>query len=196
MQKVIGLDFDNTLVSYDRLFYTTALQRGLIPDAVSIDKTAIRDHVRTLENGEIEWQKLQASVYGVLMPQALLIEGVLPFLEACNEDDAKVFIVSHKTQYAAQDTERIDLRQAARDWIEVHGLKVDDVFFADTRLEKVQKINSLNCTHFVDDLVEVFEIPEFSGDVDKILFTKNTSTRDDMKCFNNWKDIYEYVFSR
>ena len=43
---LIGLDFDNTLISYDQLFFTCALEDGLIPASLSADKMAVRDHLR------------------------------------------------------------------------------------------------------------------------------------------------------
>ena len=55
---LIGLDFDNTLISYDQLFFACALECGLIPESLSADKIAVRDHLR--ESGrEDMWTRLQ-----------------------------------------------------------------------------------------------------------------------------------------
>jgi len=44
---LLGLDFDNTLVRYDTLFHQLALEKGLIKDSLPVDKTAIRDYLRS-----------------------------------------------------------------------------------------------------------------------------------------------------
>ena len=40
---LVGLDFDNTLVRYDRLFYNLALERHLISKDTPMDKIEIRN---------------------------------------------------------------------------------------------------------------------------------------------------------
>lgn len=54
MNYVIGIDFDNTLVSYDDVLYDEALQRGLIHLDSGKGKKDIRDMIRRKPNGEIE----------------------------------------------------------------------------------------------------------------------------------------------
>src|SRR5262245_43078397 len=43
---LIGVDFDNTIVSYDALFHRIATERDLIPADLPVNKTAVRDHLR------------------------------------------------------------------------------------------------------------------------------------------------------
>jgi len=73
---VIGVDFDNTIVSYDDLLFEAALKRGLIRQDVSRSKRAIRDSIRRLPEGESKWQQLQALIYGPRMEEAKLIDGI------------------------------------------------------------------------------------------------------------------------
>ena len=40
---IIGVDFDNTIISYDSVFHKLASESGLIPSTVSKNKTAVRD---------------------------------------------------------------------------------------------------------------------------------------------------------
>src|SRR6266545_12572 len=79
----IGIDFDNTIVTYDQVFLTAARERGLVDSAFSGGKKAVRDRIRLLPNGELCWQKLQGYVYGAGIGAALLIDGVAPFLRRC-----------------------------------------------------------------------------------------------------------------
>ena len=43
---IIGLDFDNTIVSYDELFHRVALEGGLVPGDLPVRKEAVRDYLR------------------------------------------------------------------------------------------------------------------------------------------------------
>ena len=43
---LLGLDFDNTIVQYDSLFYKLGLEKGLIDESVDPLKNKIRDFLR------------------------------------------------------------------------------------------------------------------------------------------------------
>ena len=43
---IVGIDFDNTIVCYDSLFYNIALEKGLIPSNISKSKNSVRDYLR------------------------------------------------------------------------------------------------------------------------------------------------------
>ena len=75
---VIGLDFDNTIVCYDHVFYDVARERGLIPEETEKSKQGVRNYLRS--NGQEEvWITLQGLVYGPEMCQAKAFPGVLSF---------------------------------------------------------------------------------------------------------------------
>ena len=103
MDYIIGVDFDNTLISYDDVIYKLALERGLIDPKTEKIKKDIRDKIRQLPDGEIEWQKIQANVYGPGISDAVLIKGVSGFFRLCREYKFRTFIVSHKTDLASHD---------------------------------------------------------------------------------------------
>ncbi|KKK79684.1 hypothetical protein LCGC14_2831040, partial [marine sediment metagenome] len=98
----IGLDFDNTIVTYDSLFHKYALAEGLIAPDVAINKQAVRDTIRELPEGNDKWTLLQGVVYGRKMDEAEPAHGVEVFLEACrSSSEVKLSIISHKTLYPA-----------------------------------------------------------------------------------------------
>lgn len=194
----IGIDFDNTIVRYDHVFAAEARTRGLIDQDFLGTKTEIRDHIRTLSDGETKWQRLQGRVYGALMADAELIDGVGDFLTEGRKRNFDIFIVSHKTQFGHHDPDRVDLRQQAKTWMEVHGffdpsgygLDPGNVFFAPTRAEKVARIEALGCTHFIDDLVEVFAEPDFPDEVRRALFhPADNPPEGSFEVFRTWQDI-------
>jgi hypothetical protein len=173
----IGIDLDNTLISYDRLFTLTAAQRGFIPPDFSGPKREVRDHIRLLPDGEMEWQRLQAHVYGPAIGGALATEGALEFIHSARADGAQLSIVSHKTTFSNLGTESFDLRAGAREWLESSGMlgtlavPEDRLFFEDTREQKIARIIALGCTHFIDDLEEIFNDPSFPAGVRSMLLS-------------------------
>jgi len=203
--RIIGVDFDNTIVTYDEVMYRVANARGLISIGTPKNKKDIRDHIRLLPGGEDEWTRLQAVVYGPKMPEAQLIPGVRRFFQLCYQSNIKIYIISHKTEYAKFDETGTNLRSAAIEWIKRNGLfnardihlSPADVYFGSTREEKIAHIIRLGCTHFIDDLEEVFLNATFPANVEKILFSidgvANTALQD-VKIFDNWKAICGYFF--
>lgn len=175
----IGIDLDNTIICYDRVFRTIGVERAMLPDLFEGDKQAVRDHIRTLPDGEAQWTMLQAEVYGPRLGEAEPFPDVLDVLSTWRGHGHSLVIVSHKTRYAAADrAQRHDLRRAALDWLHENGVTghetapvpVSDIHFADTRETKCLKISDLACDAFVDDLPEVFREPGFPDSVQGILF--------------------------
>lgn len=199
---VIGIDLDNTLVCYDELFFQTARNENLIEGSVPKSKKKIRDAIRKLHGGEARWTRLQAIVYGPRMSGATLFDGIATFFEHCAAARIPSRIVSHKTPFAMLDGERVDLRASALDWMKDNGffdrfaLSPSDVFFETTRAEKIERIRSLGCTHFIDDLTEVFCEPAFPRDVVKLLFAPHGTqfVPPGVQVFDNWLALDRFFF--
>lgn len=201
---VIGIDFDNTIANYDDVMYAIAVERGLLEARVKRHKRAIRDSIRQLANGETEWQRVQAVAYGPRMAEARLAEGVSAFLARCREYQAKIYVISHKTEYARLDETRTNLRVAALRWMDQNGffgadgfgLVREQVYFEPTRGEKVKRIAYLRCTHFIDDLEETFLDASFPIDVERILYTPQPVgvPAGSVRLLGGWREIGEYLF--
>jgi hypothetical protein len=196
----IGLDLDNTLISYDRLFYEVAVERQFIPVHFAGPKREIRDLVRLLPEGEIEWQRLQAHVYGPAIAGARPAEGALDFIRRARAHGAQLAIVSHKSAFANIGAS-VNLRDAARTWLRENGMvgadaiAESDVYFEDTRADKIARIVSLGCTHFVDDLEEVFDDPAFPRGVERMLLAARNGAADrPYRIYSSFHDI-ERAFS-
>jgi hypothetical protein len=203
----IGIDFDNTIVCYDKVFVRTAMAEGLIPHDFRGGKLGVREFTRRLQGGEEKWQRLQGKVYGGQMDGVSLFEGVSRFLARCRQRaDTTVFIVSHKTEFGHFDASGINLREIAYAWMAEHGffdedgldLAEDAIYFESTRDEKIQRIARLDCTHFVDDLEEVLAHPRFPARVRRILFRNGgpeTPAVNYQVCAD-WHEIEEAVFEK
>lgn len=201
----IGIDFDNTIICYDNVFRHLAHAQGLIPATFPGNKTAIRDHLREMPEGDTSWQKLQGKAYGLEINHARIFDGFKDFIAACNaKPDIELFIVSHKTEFGHFDETRTSLRTAAREWLRAQNffthdapyIKEENVYFETTREEKIERIKALKCTHFIDDLVEVLDSPLFPNDIDGILF-KPSDAEETHQPFNtqikhtfaHWREI-------
>ncbi len=175
----IGIDFDNTIVCYDTLFRRVALEHGLIPADLPNSKGAVRDHLRAAGK-EDRWTAMQGEVYGKRMSEAHAFPGVLGCIARLVRLQIPVFIVSHKSHYPYLGP-KYDLHESALAWLvkqgafdpAMVGLGREHVFFELTKQAKLQRIASLGCTHFVDDLPELLGDPEFPQGVLRLLFDPN-----------------------
>ena len=83
-------------------------------------------------------------------------------------------------------------------FLEADGLGVSpaDVYFEVTRRDKVERLKNLGCTHFIDDLEEVFLDASFPTNVEKILYDpyEQNSLLPGVKVAKTWKEISEYFF--
>ena len=203
----IGIDFDNTVVQYDASFREVALEEGIIDgNWEGKGKTELRDHLRRQAGGEKAWMKLQGLVYGKYMHGAEMMPGIANFLLSGKVQNYKFFIVSHKTEYGHYDPEKISLRDEALKWMqakrffdpEYFGLQKEDVFFAETRAEKVKIIDYLKCDWFIDDLPEVFAEADFPSGTRKILFgvSDGENLPNDTVVLDSWRKISEKILGQ
>ena len=116
---LLGLDFDNTLVRYDKLFHQLAVEKGLIEKSLPADKTAIRDYLRSQGQDE-QFTLLQGEVYGLRILEAEPAEGMLKALGKLHQRGIPMVLVSHKTRTPYKGP-AYDLHQAAWSWLEKHS---------------------------------------------------------------------------
>ena len=193
----VGLDFDNTIADYDSLFTKVAMQSDLIEKGWNGSKKQLKEFILNKTNGEKSWMELQGKVYGEFMSEAEVMPGVINFLMHCKRWKVPVCIVSHKTEYGHFDSKKIPLRDEAKKWMKKKGLfnknfmpiNPRDIFFADTRKQKIKRIVESGCTHFVDDLIEVFQEPEFPNRIIKILFSSEENNFPNLSVYDNWAEI-------
>lgn len=192
---LLGLDFDNTLISYDVLFRKVALDKNLIPADTPAQKNAVRDRLR--EQGmEEEWIHLQGEVYGARILEAEAYPAMRAVLRRLSSMRVPMCIVSHKTRtpYRGQPW---DLHAAARSWLSQAGFhdpeglawREDQVFFELTKEAKVARILELGCTHYVDDLPEILEL--LPGGVERILFAPGGDAGgvNGCKTMRSWEEL-------
>ncbi len=168
--KSIGIDLDNTLINYDVSAVIYAKQLGMY-DIENLSD--LRIHLRKIE--DLEWQRAQAWIYTDGLEFAHLARGWKDFLNFLTKTSTSLFIVSHKTKFSQIDSKGPNFHECAQRWLKTNlGIKglaqVHSTFFEPSRIAKLNRINSLNLSAFVDDLPEVLKDPSFPRGVKPILF--------------------------
>jgi len=175
---LVGLDFDNTIVCYDKAISALAEELPNLPSDLPRTKLALRDFLRRA-NRESEWTAFQGALYGPGMTYAQPFEQALETLQELKDSGHSFCIVSHRSlrPYAGP---AYDLHAAARGWakkwLSSAGLIEDRaVFFHETREQKIAAIDALHCKVFLDDLPEVIEDAAFPGSCKAVLFDPEDS---------------------
>lgn len=169
----IGFDFDNTIVCYDQTIARLADELFDFPKELPRTKLALRDHLRKLGREPV-WTAFQGELYGPGMAYAEPFEGCIETLQEFKSAGFHMYIVSHRSRHPYAGP-AYDLHAFARQWVQDHLVKkglfhTSDVYFNETRKEKVAVIAGLGCTVFFDDLPEVFEEPSFPKETCPVLF--------------------------
>jgi hypothetical protein len=198
---LVGLDFDNTIVCYDRLFHTLARERGLLPDGIPATKGAVRDHLRAIGKEPV-WTEMQGVGYGPRISDAEPFPGVKDFLARARNAGVKVAIVSHKTKHPYLGPP-YDLHAAAHTFLTAHGfletgdtgLSPDRVYLELTKQAKLDRIGALGCDVFVDDLPEFLGEHGFPGRPRKVLFDPADANADraDYTRVTSWAAVQALV---
>jgi hypothetical protein len=191
----LGLDFDNTLISYDILFRKVALEQGLIPVDTDSNKNAVRDYLRSVDR-EDEWTKLQGEVYGGRILEAAPYPGMKQILKSISGQNIPLTIVSHKTKTPFIG-KQWDLHAAARAWLnqyEMHtqigpNISHEQTFFELTKQAKCDRIVAVGCTHYVDDLPEILEM--LPDTITKIHFSPkgHSSSNGNWLVMRSWDEL-------
>jgi hypothetical protein len=194
----VAIDLDNTIVDYGAAFVRAAFALGLIPSPLDVGRARLRALLRASGRGDVDWQRVQAAVYGPGLRSAQPFVGVREFITESRARGARLFIVSHKTRFAAADSTRFDLRFAARCWLRAAnivghaGIAESDVYFHSTRASKIKRIRRLRCTHAIDDLSEVFDDPSFPKATKSYLFSPDDEQT--VTPYRSWRELSSAFF--
>tara|TARA_Y100000991_G_C21774854_1_gene264658 strand:- start:17 stop:616 length:600 start_codon:yes stop_codon:yes gene_type:complete len=195
----LGIDFDNTLITYDAIFKKAALEKGLIPINFPESKNLIRDYLIDRDQEKL-FTLLQGEVYGSRLFEAYQSEGMYESLRKAQNNGIELFIISHKTKTPYQGP-KYDLHNAASNWLEKNlffeksGINIPrkNVYFEVTKENKIKRIESLGCSHFIDDLPEILDM--ISSNIKKILYNPklNNLKRNDYINMTNWSDLIKLI---
>jgi len=195
---IIGLDLDNTIVSYENVFPKIAEQQKLVPEGSCQSKIAVRDFLRQHDR-EAEWTELQGYVYGKCMDSADVFPQVLETLHAWSSQGFSFYILSHKTQFPCAGP-AFDLHATAREWIAKtfaelkKSLPESHIHFFPSKEDKISAIKQYQCDVFVDDLPEILMADHFPTDCKPVLFDPaNKHCDSELPHVNEWRKLATLV---
>ncbi len=193
----IGIDFDNTLVSYDKLFKQIIKSKKWPLAKGEATKEQLKKVLLSSEPNDLKWQEIQSMAYGTEhMLKAKSFDGALECIKFLKRSGCEVYIVSHKSKKSHFDESK-DLHEFAKKWIKENNIhkviSLKNIFFEETLEKKNNRIKEINCHFFIDDLEKVFKHPSFPSSCIPILFSKNKM--DSLVTLTNWNLITHYFES-
>jgi hypothetical protein len=195
----IGVDFDNTIVDYEGAFHSAALERGLVKADLPNTKNSVRDFLNGSGRKD-DFTALQGYVYGTRMDLAGVYPGFREFVAVARGSRHDVFIVSHKTRFPLLGP-KYDLHEAARVFLARHMLSADDaipqnnIFFEETKEQKINRAATLRLDVFIDDLPEILSMPGLPERCRRILFApQGSGASGSFEQCRRWDDITGLLF--
>lgn len=172
----IGIDFDNTIADYTGVFHAVATDLGWLPADVGVSKNEVKSYFID-NNIEPKWTELQGIVYGKEINKAKPYSYCLDILRQLQEQGHELYIISHKTKYPIIG-EKVNFHIAATHWLEANAIvgqndspvAIEDVFFNETKEQKLARIEQLDCDVFIDDLPSILQHQAFPANCKPILF--------------------------
>ena len=196
----IGLDFDNTIVNYNNLFFNVARDLNWIPQSTVPSKSAVKSAMLS-QNMEQDWIALQGLVYGKFMGDAELFTGFYEFLDMANANGIVIEIISHRSKFPYSG-EMFNLHDAATNFI------INKIFskssqrfefnFHEHKFEKIECIKIKKCDYFLDDLPSILQDISFPHGCVGILFDPFKVAEPGQ--FHNrvfsWKNFANFILDR
>jgi hypothetical protein len=195
----IGIDFDNTIVDYEGAFHSAAMERGLVTADLPKTKNSVRDFLNNAGHKD-DFTALQGYVYGTRMDLARVHPGFREFVAAARASRHDVFVVSHKTRFPLLGP-KYDMHEAARTFLAKQMLSADDavprqnIFFEETKEQKISRAAALHLDVFIDDLPEILMMPGLPDQCRRILFApQGSDARGNFKQCRRWDEITALLF--
>ena len=190
-----GFDLDNTLIDYSGSVLKYCQAKNL---KNCFDIETLRQLLRELDTTNHEWQVAQCWLYTTGLNYAKFADGAIDFIDYLHKKDVSIYIISHKTEFTPDFCGRKNLRYFASTWLENNGItnilpSPRNLYFENTRQDKITQINRLNLRYFVDDLFDVLDDPNISQSINKYLIGSQNFTNDSIKCAQNFIQLKEMV---
>lgn len=193
---LVGLDFDNTIVSYTESIAPLAKEVFRLPQRLELTKLSLRDFLRS-EGREEDWIKFQGLMYGPGMKYAKPYRNAISIMNSLSLRGHTLAIISHRSRYPYSG-DKYDLHGYALDWLNKHivdevHIEASKIFFLETKQEKLLKIKELRCDVFLDDLTSVLEDKDFPIGTRGVLFSPHRQQQYSGKMIMDWDEMLDIV---
>ncbi|WP_405631188.1 HAD family hydrolase [Pseudoalteromonas sp. Ld20] len=197
---IIGIDFDNTIADYTGVFHRVGVILGWLPKEVGQTKEDVKAYFINAGN-EPKWTELQGIVYGKEINQAKPYLGCLEAIKSLKKEGHSIFIVSHKTKYPIIG-DKTNFHIAATNWLKSHGftnctdgpIASENISFHEKQEIKINRISTLQCDFFIDDLSSVLNSALFPLPTEKILFNQKPHPSIELNT-SDWKKVHPMINS-
>lgn len=196
MQR-IGFDFDNTIASYEKAIRQLSKTYFGIHDD-SLTKVSLKNLLLSKDR-EKDWTLFQGQLYGPGMKFASPTYGFKQVAYELKMSGHDLFIVSHRTKMPYLG-EKHDLHKHAKDWINVNLtynelplFEASNIFFCETKEEKIRRIEKLCCSIFIDDLEDILLHKLFPKNTKKILFSPSPKKPSGLPTIKEWKNLTAFL---
>ena len=196
---IIGIDFDNTIIDYSKLFQILAKEKKILKKNLKFNKELLKDFL-IKDNRENEWTIIQGEIYGRYIMKAKLFRGFIKLFRYLLKRNIKIYIVSHKTKYPYLG-KKINLRKAATKWIKKNIIDINkdlhfsmkDVYFENNIKKKINRIVKLKCDIFIDDLPQILNL--LPKNINKFLFNSSLKkkSKKNFKIIESWIEFYNLI---
>jgi hypothetical protein len=200
----IGIDLDNTIIDYTDSFLAAFKTFNIHHSKNFQGKEDLKKFIFNELKDVKLWHQLQGLAYGkFLRSHGKLYPGVNLFLKRCKFRNHEVDIVSHKTTYAYYRDKKIKLRESAMIWLKNNKIVcnknnyISKIYFEDTKINKIKRINNNNYDFFIDDLLKILNSRLLDEKLNKVHFVGSKSLKEFTypPQFNNWSKI-DYLINK
>lgn len=206
----IVIDIDNTLVDYRKSLFTYLESSDIDLSGFnsSHEMNIIKKNIKQ-KYGDIFWQNVQAYIYSDSSSDVFFYENSNHFIKKASNENAEIYLVSHKTKFGMHNAKNIDIReissQRINNWLRYEKLfkSIKEIIFTDTFDQKIAHIKDINPTIIIDDLLDIHKKIIKHRIFDKkyinILFEgnnykKSIKNSDNIITANSWHEISEFIF--
>ena len=188
---IVGLDFDNTIVSYEDSIEVLCEEVGL-PISKGLNKKESLKESSIKVGGDQYWTFLQGELYGPKMEFAKPFENCFDALSAMPYE-IKFIILSHRSPkpYGGQE---YNLTEYAEAWINKNVPRsllnrIEHIEFFESKKDKILAIQRWAPAVFIDDLTSIFLDPLFPLNVSPVLFDPCSRSICGFRVMTNWIDL-------
>lgn len=185
-----GFDLDNTLIDYSETCEIFA-QNNDLPNVHTIDQ--LRSILKPENIESAAWTSAQSWIYGAGLKFAKISPNAIAFIENLLEKNFKVSIFSHKTEFGPSEFGSTPFVRYANDFIKQSALanyfEIDqNLYFFPTLNLKVEAISNSKLSHYIDDLVKVFQHGSYPHNLNSYIYR---SSKQDMSWLVEIDDFKE-----
>lgn len=196
---IIGIDFDNTIADYTGVFYDVATDLGWLPTNVGTSKNEVKSYF--IDNDiEDKWTELQGIVYGKEITRAKPYANCVEVLKQLHAQGHQLYIISHKTKYPIIG-EKVNFHIAATNWLKANAIigqenspvSNENVFFNETKEQKLDRAGHLKCDVFLDDLPSILQHEKFPQNCQGVLFNPYSIDNLGLNQVSSWQSVLAMI---